>query len=140
MGWGGGSGGGGKTHLVNTCAAKSAPTHQIRILWGVGRWAGCVLVSISEQAGSRTLEKFLRRDRDRDYTKFESSRRFRGSNMNPKKKSRRCRASVSIQALDLAISRFIHSLEYNTSRINRSMHICTYTLYFSADICHCWLQ
>jgi hypothetical protein len=30
--------------------------------------------------------------------------------MNPKKKSRRCRASVSIQALDLAISRFIHSL------------------------------
>jgi hypothetical protein len=29
--------------------------------------------------------------------------------MNPKKKSRRCRASVSIQALDLAISRFIHS-------------------------------
>ncbi len=32
--------------------------------------------------------------------------------MNPKKKSRRCRASVSIQALDLAISRFIHSLGY----------------------------
>jgi hypothetical protein len=31
--------------------------------------------------------------------------------MNPKKKSRRCRASVSIQALDLAISRFIHSLD-----------------------------
>jgi hypothetical protein len=30
--------------------------------------------------------------------------------MNPKKNSRRCRASVSIQALDLAISRFIHSL------------------------------
>jgi hypothetical protein len=33
--------------------------------------------------------------------------------MNPKKKSRRCRASVSIQALDLAISRFIHSLALN---------------------------
>ncbi len=31
--------------------------------------------------------------------------------MNPKKKSRRCQALVSIQALDLAISRFIHSLE-----------------------------
>ena len=30
--------------------------------------------------------------------------------MNPKKKLRRYRASVSIQALDLAISRFIHSL------------------------------
>jgi hypothetical protein len=54
----------------------------------------------SERAGSRT----------RNCAKFESSRRFRGSNMNPKKKSRRCRASVSIQALDLAISRFIHSL------------------------------
>jgi hypothetical protein len=35
--------------------------------------------------------------------------------MNPKKKSRRCRASVSIQALDLAISRFIHSLGFNQS-------------------------
>jgi hypothetical protein len=64
----------------------------------------------SERAGSRTLEKFSRRDRDRDCAKFESSCRFRGSNMNPKKKLRRCRASVSIQALDLAISRFIHSL------------------------------
>ncbi len=56
----------------------------------------------SERAGSRTLEKFSRRDRDLDCAKFESSRRFRGSNMNPKKKLRRCRASVSIQALDLA--------------------------------------
>ncbi len=34
--------------------------------------------------------------------------------MNPKKKSRRCWASVSIQALDLAISRFIHSLAPNS--------------------------
>ncbi len=67
----------------------------------------------SERAGSRTLEKFSRRDRDRDCAKFESSRRFRGSNMNPKKKSRRCRASVSIQALNLAISRFIHSLGFS---------------------------
>ncbi len=100
--------------MVNTCAPKSAPTHQIRILWGVGRWAGCVLVSISERARSRTLEKFSRRDRDRDCAKFESSRRFRGSNMNPKKKLRHCRASVSIQALDLAISRFIHSLGSST--------------------------
>jgi hypothetical protein len=32
--------------------------------------------------------------------------------MNPKKKSRRYRASVSIQALDLAISRFTNSLGY----------------------------
>jgi hypothetical protein len=63
-----------------------------------------------ERAGLRTLEKFSRRDRDRDCAKFESSRRFRGSNMNPKKKSRRYRASVSIQALDLAISRFTYSL------------------------------
>jgi hypothetical protein len=36
--------------------------------------------------------------------------------MNPKKKSRRCRASISIQALDLAISRFIHSLGCRTLR------------------------
>ncbi len=33
--------------------------------------------------------------------------------MNPKKKSRRCRASASIQALDLAISRFIYSFAYD---------------------------
>jgi hypothetical protein len=33
--------------------------------------------------------------------------------MNPKKKSRRYRASVSIQALDLAISRFTNSLVCN---------------------------
>ncbi len=65
----------------------------------------------SERAGSRTLEKFSRWDRD--CAKFESSRRFGGSNMNPKKKLRRCWASVSIQALDLAISRFIHSLGPN---------------------------
>ena len=69
-----------------------------------------IAVLDSERAGSRTLEKFSRRDRDRDCAKFESSRRFRGSNMNPKKKSRRYRASVSIQALDLAISRFTNSL------------------------------
>ncbi len=62
-GWGdeGGLGiGGGVTssprHMGNTCAAKSAPTHQIRILWGVGRWAGCVHIGLdSEGAGSRTL-------------------------------------------------------------------------------------
>ncbi len=55
----------------------------------------------SERAGSPTLEKSSRRDRDRV--------RFRGSNMNPKKKSRRCRGL----GLDLAISRFIHSLDLN---------------------------
>ena len=70
---------------------------------------GCIGLD-SERAGSRTLEISSRRDRHRDCAKFESSRRFRGLNMNPKKKSYRCRASASIQALDLAISRFIHSL------------------------------
>jgi hypothetical protein len=37
--------------------------------------------------------------------------------MNPKKKSRRYRVSVSIHALDLAISRFTHSLGTGTVRI-----------------------
>jgi hypothetical protein len=45
-----------------------------------------IAVLDSERAGSRTLEKFSRQDRDRDCAKFESSRRFKGSNMNPKKK------------------------------------------------------
>jgi hypothetical protein len=76
-----------------------------------------IAVLDSERAGSRTLEKFSRRDRDRDCAKFESSRRFRGLNMNPKKKSRRYRASVSIQALDLAISRFTNSLVVKPNHI-----------------------
>jgi hypothetical protein len=61
-GWGDGGGlgiGGGVTssphHLVNTCAAKSASTHQIRILWWVGRWAGCVLVSIANELDRERL-------------------------------------------------------------------------------------
>ncbi len=65
----------------------------------------------SERAGSRTLEKSARRDRDRDCAKFESSRRFRGSNMKPKKKSHRCRGLGLDSGLDLAISRFMPSLE-----------------------------
>jgi hypothetical protein len=64
----------------------------------------------SERAGSRTLEKSSRRDRDRVCAKFERSRRFRGSNMNPKKKLCRCRGLGLDSGLDLAISRFIHSL------------------------------
>jgi hypothetical protein len=40
--------------------------------------------------------------------------------MNPKKKSRRYRASVSIQALDLAISRFTNSLDLFAHQIFRA--------------------
>jgi hypothetical protein len=42
--------------------------------------------------------------------------------MNPKKKSRRYRASVSIQALDLAISRFTNSLGYSTMYVTLKRH------------------
>jgi hypothetical protein len=56
---------------------------------GGGQLGGVCIGLDSERAGSRTLEKSLRRDRDRVCAKFESSRRFRGSNMNPKKKSHR---------------------------------------------------
>ncbi len=64
----------------------------------------------SDRAGSRTLEKSSQRDRYRVCAKFESSCRFRGSNMKPKKKSRRCRGLGLDSGLDLAISRFIYSL------------------------------
>ena len=74
---------------------------------GVGCWGGVCIGHDSDRAGSQTLEKSSRRDRDRVCAKFESSRRFRGSNMNPKKKSRRCLGLDS--GLDLAISRFIYS-------------------------------
>jgi hypothetical protein len=50
--------------------------------------------------------------------------------MNPKKKSRRCRALVSIQALDLAISRFIHSLAHTPPPPTHCIsHLWTYDLY-----------
>ncbi len=75
----------------------------------MGCWGGVCICLDSERAGSGTLEKSSRRDRDRDCAKFESSRRFRGSNMNPKKKSRRCRGLGLDSGLDLAISRFIYS-------------------------------
>ncbi len=81
-----------------------------------------------ERAGSRTLEKFSRSRRDRDCAKFESSRRFRDSNMNPKKKSRRYRVSVSIHALDLAISRFTHSF----ASVTQSVCVLSNILSFSS--------
>ncbi len=99
--WGGG-------HMAATCPKISTWTHNS---WDFTK---IIILSLdSERAGSRTLEKFSRQDRERDCAKFERSRRFRDSNMNPKKKSRRYRVSVSIQALDLAISRFTHSLDCN---------------------------
>jgi hypothetical protein len=64
----------------------------------------------SDRAGSRTLEKSSRRDRDRVCVKFESSRRFRGSNMKPKK-------SLGLDSgLDLAISRFFYSLGHRAKK------------------------
>ncbi len=108
-------------------------TPQIRILWGVGSWAGCVLASTANEAGSRTLEKSSQRDWDRDCAKFESSRRFRGSNMKPKKKSCRCRGLGLDSGLDLAISRFIHSLGWGYSQLR---HRITYTMFFF-EFGHC---
>ncbi len=82
----------------------------------MGCWGEVFIGLDSERAGLRTLEKSSRRDRDQVCAKFESSRRFRGSNMNPKKKSRRCRGlgldSDLDSGLDLAISRFIYSFDF----------------------------
>jgi hypothetical protein len=65
---------------------------------GGGQLGGVCIGLDSERAGSRTLEKSLRRDRDRVCAKFESSRRFRGSNMNPKKSLVAAETTASIQA------------------------------------------
>ncbi len=78
----------------------------------------------SNRAGSGTFEKSLRRDRDRVCAKFESSRRFRSSNMKPKKKSRRCRGLGLDSGLDLAISRFIYSLAVDSLQKNVKMPSC----------------
>jgi hypothetical protein len=69
------------------------------------------------------LEKSSWRDRDRVCAKFESSRQFRGSNMNPKKKSRRCRGHGLDSGLDLAISRFIYSFGANVCSFLSSLHL-----------------
>ncbi len=53
---------------------------------GGGQLGGVCIGLDSDRAGWRTLEKSSRRDRDRVCAKFKSSRRFRGSNMKPKKK------------------------------------------------------
>ncbi len=81
-----------------------------------------IAVLDSDRAGSLTLQKYQRRDRDRDCAKFENYRRFRDSNMNPQKKQRRYRFSVSIHALDLAIQRFTHSFGCN------QQHRCIYAI------------
>jgi hypothetical protein len=47
--------------------------------------------------------------------------------MNPKKKSRRCRASVSIQALNLAISRFTNSLAQEACAVFHSKEYVSLT-------------
>jgi hypothetical protein len=54
--------------------------------------------------------------------------------MNPKKKSRRCRASVSIHALDLAISRFTNSLACPPLEINHSRTNNTYLHLVEMDL------
>ncbi len=98
-------------HMEARCPKISTWTHNS---WD---FIKIIILSLdSERAGSRTLENFSRRDRDWDCAKFERSRRFRDSNMNPKKKSHRYRVSVSIHALDLAIYRFTHSLDGNTHK------------------------
>ena len=95
---------------------KPWETHQTRnfkeLLGGCAEGGVCSGLD-SDRAGSRTLEKSSRRDRDGACAKFESSRRFRGSNMKPKKKSRRGRGLGLDSGLDLAISRFIYSFGLN---------------------------
>jgi hypothetical protein len=77
--------------------------------WAVG--AGCVYSSRSIERFESLIEN-TRRDRCRVCAKFESSRRFRGSNMNHNKKPRRCRCLALDSCLDSSIHRFTNSLAY----------------------------
>jgi hypothetical protein len=124
-------GGGGKWGL-NTCAAKSPGNRGNHTnLASLDFFILFYFIGLeSDRAGSRTLEKSSRRDRDQVCAKFESSRQFRGSNMNPKKKSRRCRGL----GLDLAISRFIYSLGTDEDLIWCYMVACRADRYRSATV------
>ncbi len=72
----------------------------------------CIFLKI-DRAFRVRLSKTTRRDRCRVCAKFESSRRFRGSNMNHKKKPRRCRCLALYPSLDSPIPRFSNSLGCN---------------------------
>jgi hypothetical protein len=97
------------SHLDATCRQMSTETNNSR------HFRKIIILSLSpsldlDRAGTLTLEKYYRRDRDRDCAKFERYRRFRDSRMNPKKNYRRYRVSVSIHDLDSSICRSTHSL------------------------------
>ncbi len=105
---GGGEGGGGEVGAEHMCGQESRNRGNHTNLAFLDLFILFYFIGLdSERAGSRTLEKSSRRDRDRVCAKFESSRRFRGSNMNLQKQSRRCRGHGLDSGLDLAISRFI---------------------------------
>ncbi len=85
-------------HVLNTCAQNLHGTHNSRNFRGVGCWGGvCIFLEIHRAFRVR-LSKTARRDRCRVCAKFESSRRFRGSNMNHKKSLVDADASPSIHA------------------------------------------
>jgi hypothetical protein len=85
-------------HVLNTCAQNLHGTHYSRNFRGVGCWGGvCIFLEIV-QAFRGCLSKTARRGRCRVCAKFESSRRFRGSNMNPQKSLVDADASPSIHA------------------------------------------
>ncbi len=69
--------------------------HQFSFFGGVGSWAGCVLASKAIELDRERLRN-LRGETETEFVR--NSRRFRGSNMNPKKSHVYAEASASIQA------------------------------------------
>jgi hypothetical protein len=91
----------------------------------------------SDRAGSRTLEKSSRRDRDQVCAKLESSLRFRGSNIKPKKKVSsmpRPRFRPRFSDLSFHLQPWLHpTTEDLGASANLFDQFCSQTRYFTAQ-------
>jgi hypothetical protein len=97
------------THVQHMCP-KSPCTTQIYEFKGGGQLGGvCIFLEI-DRAFRVRFSKTTRRDGGRVCAKFEMPLRFLGSNMNHKKKPRRCRCLALDPSLDSSIPRFTNSL------------------------------
>jgi hypothetical protein len=129
VGWGGEVGAGGRGgdegggvrgiggrmtfHLspdVQHMCPKNPGTTQILLILGCGLLGGVFIVLEIDRAFRVRFWKTTRRVRARVCAKFERPRRFRGSNMNHKKKARRCLGLALDPCLDSSIPRFSNSL------------------------------
>ncbi len=98
---------------VQPMCPKSPGTTQILLILWCGLLGGVCIVLEIDQAFRVCFWKTTRRVRARVCAKFERPRRFRGSNINHKKKARRCRGLALDPCLDSLIPCFSNRLVWD---------------------------